>query len=91
MGFCAGDSEVSTKLWQRRVLALESDMEKLMERFRAVEETQVSQIKELKGLRAKNIELRNQCSALEIEIKECSKKVEGSAKTVVQLSERQDA
>ncbi len=58
-------------------------MEKLMERFRAMEETQVSQIKELKGLRAENIELRNRCNAQEIKIKECSKKVEGSAKTVV--------
>ncbi len=37
-GFC-DDTEVSTKLWQRRVLALESDMEKLMEKFRAMEET----------------------------------------------------
>ncbi len=78
-GFSAGDSEISTKLWHRRVLALESDVEKLMERFRAMEESQISQIKELKGLRAKNIGLRNQYIALEIEIKECSKKVEGRA------------
>ena len=71
-GFKEEDTEINTKMWQRRVLHLENEMEKLMEKFKVMEEIQERQGNEIKILKTENVELKNKCKELESKVEACS-------------------